>query len=283
MIVVSGLSGAGKTVVLHCLEDMGYYCVDNLPVNLLPALQKEMAQSDSPIAVGIDIRNSDTNLHLFPQLMKRLKQSDPNTQLLFLDARDEVLIKRYSESKRRHPLSYIYPSLLESIADERNILGAMVTVADHIIDSSNLNIYQLQDRIHLWLESTIRKSLTLTVLSFGFKNGLPSDADLVFDVRFLSNPHWDENLRKYCGLDEPIKTFLSAFPETEQFINDTSDYLKKWIPVYSKSNRNYLTVAFGCTGGKHRSVYVSQAIADKLSNELDDINIVHRDLIKQKR
>lgn len=280
MIVVSGLSGAGKTIVLHCLEDMGYYCVDNLPVNLLPALQKELHKSKSPIAVGIDIRNSDTNLHNFPQLIHQLKQTDPTTKLLFLNANDEVLIKRYSESKRRHPLAHIYPSLLESIADERDILSPLLTVADHVIDSSNLNIYQLQDRIHLWLESGLRESLTISFLSFGFKNGLPNDADLVFDVRFLSNPYWEENLRKYSGLDEPVREYLNRFPETTHFINDTSQYLTNWLPIYIKSNRSYLTIAFGCTGGHHRSVYVTEMIASQLSKKFDNINIIHRDLAR---
>ncbi len=282
MIVVSGLSGAGKTIALHCLEDMGYYCVDNMPVNLLPDLQKELSHSDSPIAVGIDIRNPENNLRLFPALINELKTQAPDTRLLFLTATDEVLIKRFSESKRKHPLARLYPSLLESIADERKILSPLTTCADHIIDSSNLNIYQLQDRIHLWLESSLRDALTVNCLSFGFKNGVPIDADLMFDVRFLSNPYWDEALRPYCGLDQPIVDYLSGFQETQDFLKSTTRYLNQWLPVYARSNRAYLTIAFGCTGGKHRSVFITESIASLLQKEQNEITITHRDLIRNK-
>ncbi|MPV86493.1 RNase adapter RapZ [Ostreibacterium oceani] len=280
MIIISGLSGAGKTVALHTLEDLGYYCIDNLPITLLPALYKEQQNIDVPIAVGIDIRSQTSNTKTIPQLIASFKKQDPANpaRVLFLTAKNSVLIKRFSESRRKHPLSMQGITLTDAIEKEKKVLSPLLLSADYRIDTSALNIYELKSRITDWLSIANDTIPVITLESFGFKYGVPIDADLVYDVRFLPNPYWDSSLRHFNGKDEAIQTYLSQFDVTHDFANDTLAYLKKWLPTYLQSSRSYLTIAVGCTGGKHRSVFMTETLAKALRIDYPKLNLRHRDL-----
>lgn len=279
MIIVSGLSGAGKTVALHTLEDIGYYCIDNLPASLLPALYEEQKKMEMPVAVGIDIRSQPDGVKAIPQIIKQFKEQDSQTKVLFVSAQTDVLIRRFSESRRKHPLTNKSMALSEAIEHEQSVLSPLRLTADCHIDTSQLNIYDLKDRIADWLDIKEQRQPTVTIESFGFKKGVPINADLMFDVRFLPNPYWETALRNFTGKDKVIQEYLSQFEETTAFIDDTIAYLNKRLPVYLSSSRSYLTIAIGCTGGKHRSVYVTETIAAILSQSLNNIHIRHRDLV----
>lgn len=279
MIIVSGLSGAGKTVALHTLEDIGYYCIDNLPASLLPALYEEQKKMEMPVAVGIDIRSQPDGVKAIPQIIKQFKEQDSQTKVLFVSAQTDVLIRRFSESRRKHPLTNKSMALSEAIEHEQSVLSPLRLTADCHIDTSQLNIYDLKDRIADWLDIKEQRQPTVTIESFGFKKGVPINADLMFDVRFLPNPYWETALRNFTGKDKVIQEYLSQFEETTAFIDDTIAYLNKRLPVYLSSSRSYLTIAIGCTGGKHRSVYVTETIAAILSQSLNKIHIRHRDLV----
>lgn len=279
MIIVSGLSGAGKTIALHTLEDLGYYCIDNLPGNLLSALYSERQQMDAPVAVGIDIRSQSQHHKSIPETIKKLKQQDTNTKVLFLTANTDVLIKRFSESRRKHPIANDTLSLPEAIETEKDKLSALMLTADCKIDTSKLNIYDLKARIHDWLDVKDTTKPSITLESFGFKHGIPMNADLLFDVRFLPNPYWERDIRHLNGKDKAIQDYLSQYKETQQFIDDTVDYLLKRLPDYMNSSRSYLTIGIGCTGGKHRSVYVTEKIAQHLQKSYSNNLLTrHRDL-----
>ncbi len=278
MIIVSGLSGAGKTVALHALEDLGYYCIDNLPVTLLPNLLEEENNIAQPVAVGIDVRSHRDNMEDIPNIILQLKAEHKDTQVLFLNTNQTTQIKRFSESRRKHPLSDQDTPLAEAIALEKRVLLALRERADCQIDTSTTNIYELKDCIKNWLKIKDSEQPLLTIESFGFKNGVPVDADLMFDVRFLPNPHWESELRPFTGKDPEIQNYLAKFDECERFIADTASYLTRWIPNYFSSNRTYLTVAIGCTGGKHRSVYISEQLCERLSSQFGAVTIRHRDL-----
>lgn len=279
MIIVSGLSGAGKTIALHTLEDAGYYCIDNLPASLLPALYEEQKKIAMPVAVGLDIRSQPDGVKAIPQIIKQFKEQDSETRVLFVSAQDDVLIRRFSESRRKHPLTNNELSLSEAIAYEQSVLSPLRLVADCHIDTSQLNIYDLKDRIINWLDVKEKQKPTITIESFGFKKGVPVNADLMFDVRFLPNPYWENELRHFNGKDAEIQDYLSQFDATNDFIQDTVEYLQKRLPAYLNSSRSYLTIAIGCTGGKHRSVYVTEQLAAILSQSIDQISVRHRDLV----
>lgn len=282
MIIVSGLSGAGKTVALHTLEDLGYYCIDNLPSTLLPALYKEQLSIKMPVAVGIDIRNQTDHIKRIPEIIKTCKQHSTFTRLLLLTANKDVLVKRFSESRRKHPLSTPETTLPEAIEKEIRTLSPLFAITDYQIDTSTLSIYDLKDRIRTWLQHNETQTTAITIESFGFKYGTPTDVDLLLDVRFLPNPYWESTLRQFTGQDQPIQNYLSQFTQTNDFIADTSKYLTTWLPPYLNGHRSYLTIGIGCTGGKHRSVYVSEQLAKQLSDKLGHhINIRHRDLPQQ--
>lgn len=276
MIVVSGLSGAGKTIALNTLEDVGYYCIDNLPIALLSQLDGVIDEARRPIAVGVDIRNMTKGSDIQP--LRALKDNGNISQLLFLNAQNDEILKRYNESRRKHPLSDEHTTLLEAIETERAQLSELSALADISIDTSQLNIYDLAARIHDWLVTHERSQALLTIESFGFKNGAPNNADLLFDVRFLPNPHWHKDLRPFNGNDPEIIDFLSKQPDTLAFVKDTRDFLEKWLPAYRKSNRAYVTVAIGCTGGKHRSVFVAGQLALALQAHFHNVRLRHRDL-----
>jgi UPF0042 nucleotide-binding protein len=282
IIIVSGLSGSGKTIALQTLEDLDYYCVDNLPLKLiLPLARETLAASDilpPTVAIGVDARNFIDELNQFPATLAELRASDLTVEVLFLQADDEILLKRYSETRRRHPLDLGSMPLREAIRQERRLLEPIVACADLIVDTSETNIYQLRELLRVRLHDTPREAMSLLFESFGFKNGVPADADFVFDVRCLPNPHWEPHLRPLTGLDQPVIEFLTRQPEVEEMIADLSRLLEAWLPRFEASERSYLTVAIGCTGGQHRSVYIADALARHFSRVRDHVMVRHREL-----
>ncbi|MBS1220554.1 MAG: uncharacterized protein H6R24_31 [Proteobacteria bacterium] len=282
IIIVSGLSGSGKTIALQTLEDLDYYCVDNLPFKLILPLAREiLASSDiatPAVAVGVDARNFIDELYQFPATLAELRASDLTVEVLFLQADDEILLKRYSETRRRHPLDLGSVPLREAIRQERRLLEPIVACADLIVDTSETNIYQLRELLRVRLHDTPREAMSLLFESFGFKNGVPADADFVFDVRCLPNPHWEPQLRPLTGLDQPVIEFLEGQPEVLEMIADLRRLLEAWLPRFEASDRSYLTVAIGCTGGQHRSVFVADALTRHFTGMRDYVMVRHREL-----
>jgi len=282
MIIVSGRSGSGKSTALNVLEDSGFYCIDNLPAGLLPELadraliHTELAEP--LIAVSIDARNLPSHLFRFPQLLEELRSLHIQCDVLYLDADEETLLKRFSETRRRHPLSSPNRSLAEAIRDESNLLGPISDLADLKINTTLLNLYQLRDMIKLRLLNKPEPGTAFLVESFGFKRGMPVDADLVFDVRCLPNPYWKPELREQSGLDQPVIDYLAAQPDVEEMFQDIYTYLNKWLPRFAASNRAYVTIAIGCTGGHHRSVYLTERLGKVLQQSLKNVQVRHRDL-----
>lgn len=281
LIVVSGYSGAGKSVALRVLEDLGYYCVDNLPVDMLDTFVTSVQSSKQNVAVSIDIRNLPAEPNLVEDVLARLKQSS-DLSVLFLDANKETLLKRYSETRRIHPLtlSLENTSLEQAIEKERCILSPLKENADLVIDSSHQSLHDLSETVRMRVEGRERKDLVMVFQSFGFKYGLPSDADYVFDVRFLPNPHWEPDLRPLTGLDAPIKSFLEGHQEVMELKQQIQKFIENWLPLLEKNNRSYLTVAIGCTGGKHRSVYLTQQIGEYFAQLGHQVQIRHASLEK---
>ncbi len=276
-LIISGLSGSGKTIALHALEDLGYYCIDNMPAGLLRSLLDEVRRPDDAavtrIAVGVDARNRPEDLEALPELISEIEQSGIATDLLFLQAEDNVLLKRYSETRRRHPLASVASELRAAIQQERKLLGPVINAADLVIDSSRTSVYELADIIQERVDRRRTNELSILLESFGFKHGIPADADFVFDLRCLPNPYWNPELRSLNGLDPEVVEFLDQQPAYEKMYSDILEFLKRWIPEYVSVNRSYLTVALGCTGGQHRSV----RMAEKLAAALGDIhNPVHK-------
>jgi UPF0042 nucleotide-binding protein len=282
IVIVSGLSGSGKTIALQTLEDLDYYCVDNLPFKLILPLAREiLAASDiSPpaVAVGVDARNFIDELYQFPATLAELRASDLTVDVVFLQANEEILLKRYSETRRRHPLDLGSVPLREAIRQERRLLEPIVASADLIIDTSDTNIYQLRELLRARIHDTPREAMSLLFESFGFKNGVPADADFVFDVRCLPNPHWEPQLRPLTGLDRPVIEFLERQPEVMEMVADLRRLLEAWLPRFEASDRSYLTVSVGCTGGQHRSVFIAEALARHFNGIRDYVMVRHREL-----
>ncbi|KUJ00851.1 RNase adapter RapZ [Vibrio sp. MEBiC08052] len=283
LIVVSGQSGAGKSVALRVLEDLGYYCVDNLPIDLLDAFLQSVQGSKQNVAVSIDIRNLPHDPSLLGETFRSLKGSvSHDVNVLFLDATEDALLKRYSETRRIHPLSLHNNNLTlaQAIAQEKRILAPLKKQADMLLDSTNKSIHELSETIRMRVEGRERKRLIIVFESFGFKYGLPSDADFVFDVRFLPNPHWQPELRAFTGLDAPVKSFLEQHTEVIDMRQHIQSFIDYWLPSLEKNNRSYLTIAIGCTGGKHRSVYLTQQIGEYFSQLGHQVQIRHTSLEK---
>ncbi|MBT8107438.1 MAG: RNase adapter RapZ [Gammaproteobacteria bacterium] len=282
LIIVSGLSGSGKSVALRVLEDQGYYCIDNLPAGLLVSAVDEIRQraGDAPsrLAVGVDARNYAANLDRLPDLLHDLESQGVRTDILFLQASDEILLQRYSESRRRHPLAEHGTQLRAAIQSERAILAEIELSADLIIDTSESSIYELADIIRSRVDRRETGSLSVLIESFGFKFGIPGDADFVFDLRSLPNPYWTMKLRGLTGMDAEVREFLDARERFTAMYDDISDFLSRWIPHYTAVNRGYLTVALGCTGGQHRSVYMAEKIAAALREQHDQVLTRHNAL-----
>lgn len=281
LVIISGRSGSGKSTALHQLEDEGYYCIDNLPVALLPALVEETTRAEFAhfrgVAVCIDARNAWRDLQNFNAILESLP-AHMQTQVLFLDAQEGALIKRFSETRRRHPLSGENMPLAEAIARERELLEPIAGEASLVLDTSQLTIYELRDAIRQRLLGDSSGSMSILIQSFGFKRGLPADADLVFDVRLLPNPHWVKELRMLSGLDEPVREFLEAQPMTGELYASVCEYLDRWLPRYAQSNRSYMTIAVGCTGGQHRSVYLANRLYRHYHQHYPQVHLRHREL-----
>ena len=282
LVIVSGRSGSGKSTALAVLEDNGFYCIDNLPASLLPDLSErallhtELLQPQ--VAVSIDARNLPSQLKRFPELLEQLRQRNIQCDVLYLDADNATLLKRFSETRRRHPLTSSTRSLVEAIDDETQLLGPIADLADLKIDTANLNLYQLSDTIKLRLLDRPQPGTAFLIESFGFKRGMPVDADLVFDVRCLPNPYWKPDLREHSGLEPVVRHYLASQPDVEEMYQDILAYLNKWLPRFAASNRAYVTVAIGCTGGQHRSVYLADRLGTTLRASLGNVQIRHREL-----
>jgi RNase adapter protein RapZ len=281
LVIISGRSGSGKSTALHQLEDEGYYCIDNLPVALLPALVTETSRPEfrhfRGSAVCIDARNAWKDLANFGDVLRSLPGT-VESKVLYLDADDGTLIKRFSETRRRHPLSSGQIPLAEAIEKERELLEPLSSAASLTLDTSLMTIYELRDSIKQRLVGSGAEAMSVLIQSFGFKRGVPTDADLVFDVRMLPNPHWVKDLRIKNGLDTPVKDFLESQPLTDDLYRDVRAYLDNWLPHYRDSNRSYLTVALGCTGGQHRSVYLANRLFQHYRQQFPEVQIRHREL-----
>ncbi len=284
LVVVSGRSGAGKTVALRCIEDLGYYCVDNLPVTLLQNLVSVSEGQYERIAVSIDVRNlpaDSTSVHNI--LMDLQKNKNLKVTSLFIDADDSILIKRYSETRRIHPLTKLGNYTLDqAITYESSLLAPLAVYADLRIDTGNLNIYDLSEIITNRLLGRKSKEVVLVFESFGFKNGVPKDADFVFDARFLPNPHWVPKLRSMTGLDQDVIDFLKSKDAVVDYVNQLDILINTWLPQIERNNRSYLTIAIGCTGGQHRSVYIAQQLADRFKARNKNVQLRHLTLEKKK-
>jgi UPF0042 nucleotide-binding protein len=283
--IISGRSGSGKSTALHVLEDMGYYCIDNLPAGLLPHLTEQISprqNTDDPIqniAVSIDARNTYTDFTEFPALLSRLESSgEVHCEVIYLDARSPTLIKRFSETRRKHPLSDKNTGLKEAIAMEKKRLSPIALRADLTIDTSTMTLHELRDLIKKRVGNAAVEGIALLFQSFGFKHGIPVDADFVFDVRCLPNPYWKPNLRSQTGLDKDVIDFLLEHNEVTAMFADIQAFLEKWLPSFQQNNRSYMTVAIGCTGGQHRSVYLCELLKDQFEKTLDNVQVRHREL-----
>ena len=282
IIIISGRSGAGKSVALRALEDMGYYCVDNLPLDLTPQLIDILSASQSAVAISLDIRNLPQSSQALEQILSQISQSH-QVKIIFLDTDRSTLIRRYSDSRRLHPLSVKDLSLEDAIDEEQTMLEPLVQHANLIIDTATLSTHELAERLRQFLRGKSDKELKMVFESFGFKYGVPLDADYVFDVRFLPNPHWDPALRPMTGLDKPVADFLQKHDEVNNFIYLTRNYIETWLPMLEQNNRSYLTIAIGCTGGKHRSVYITEQLAQYFQAKGKKVKIQHKSLERHKK
>ncbi|MRI34131.1 RNase adapter RapZ [Endozoicomonas sp. OPT23] len=281
LIIISGRSGSGKSSALHALEDEGFYCVDNLPASMLKDLPVSLKSgSDEPpkMAVSIDVRNVPGSLEHFPSLLANLKDQGINCQVVFLDADSNTLMKRYSSTRRKHPLSNDTTSLIEAINLEKQLLAPLAEEADIRIDTSPLSVHDIRQQICQRICGEAGKSMTLMIQSFGFKHGTPTDADFIFDVRCLPNPFWVESLRPYNGLEQPVQDFLSSEPEVNDMLDDLKAFAEKWVPRFESGQRSYLTIAIGCTGGQHRSVFISEYLGQWLKERFERVQVRHREL-----
>jgi UPF0042 nucleotide-binding protein len=265
LIIVSGLSGSGKSVALHLLEDIDFYCVDNIPAALLKPLISHTLRGADEIytrtAVGLDARNRPNELETIPALLGELRRSGIACEVLFLHASDEVLLKRYAETRRKHPLVAAEVSLREAIATERRLLEPVTAAADLIIDTTHMGVHALRERIRERIDRRREGRLALMFESFGYRHGIPGDADFVFDVRSLPNPYWQPELRHLTGRDAPVVEYLGGQESVRKMISALAAFLDARIAEFSQANRSYLTIAVGCTGGQHRSVYIAEQLA----------------------
>lgn len=283
LVIISGLSGSGKSVAINTLEDDDYYCIDNMPLSMLLTCIEHLTTTTSfhyeKIAIGVDARNASKDIISFPDIVKAIKDRGIDLKLIHLEADEETLIQRYSETRRKHPLTKNGLPLVEAIHMEKNILEDLVLLADLRIDTTATNVRQLRSIINERVCKKTSARLTILLQSFGFKYGVPKDSDYVFDVRCLPNPYWEKSLRELTGKDDEVVEFLQSHDEVIQMIDSISEFIEKWLPLFIKENRSYLSVSIGCTGGHHRSVHVTEY----LSNRFDDFNdthvsIRHRDL-----
>ena len=280
LVILTGLSGSGKSTVLRAFEDMGFYCVDNMPVELIPIFAElhEAGEGDfSRAALLVDAREG-AQLQKLPGLLTHLRKDHP-ISLVFIEAHDDALLRRYSETRRPHPLGKDY-SVRESLQHERQLMAPIRKLADVVIDSTQFNVHELRSFITRRFKSPDRSPMLISVVSFGYKYGVPNDADLIFDVRFLPNPHFVPALRKFTGRDAKVRRFIRSFPQTGEFLRRMESLLAYLMPHYIEEGKSYLTVAFGCTGGKHRSVMLAEEIKKALEKRKYATKVFHRDIDK---
>ena len=279
LVIISGRSGSGKSTALHVLEDIGYFCIDNLPVSLLQPLigRLEEDQNTSLVAVSIDARNIPVDLQNFPDIISNIDKSVVNHRIVYLDSGNATLVRRFSETRRKHPLSDQATGLNEALELETALLDPISSAADLTIDTTRLTIHELRDLIRSRITEDTRE-FALLFQSFAYKNGVPLDADLVFDVRCLPSPHWKPGLRALTGLDLPVIEFLGSEEDVHRMYEDIREFLASWLPSFEANNRSYMTIAIGCTGGQHRSVYMSQKLYQNFSPRWKNVQIRHREL-----
>ncbi len=282
LVIVSGQSGAGKSVALRQLEDLGFFCVDNMPLALVGPLNaatlQVIEQGYDRLALGIDAREAATQIREFPRYVEHLRKLGVDVRVLFLTADEATIVRRYSETRRRHPLTGKGLSLNEAIAAERELLEPIAASADEVIETSTMNVHELREEITYRMSGSAAGHLSLNFLSFGYKNGVPGIADYVFDVRCLPNPHWEPGLREYSGLDAPVQAFLSGQPAVQEMLGHIRGFLERWLPEFERQDRAYLTVAIGCTGGRHRSVYIAEALRATFADRFEMVVAKHREL-----
>lgn len=283
LIIVSGLSGSGKTVALKTFEDLDYYCSDNLPINLLPDFVRSLlaghdAAAPRRLAVGIDVRGQ-SDLSQLSHWREDAQAAGLDAQLLFFDATDEALLKRYADTRRRHPLSQLGLSLPEAIARERELTAPLRRAADAVIDTTSLNVHQLRRKVVTEFALSHGNKLSLLFESFAYKRGVPAEADFVFDARVLPNPHWNPELRPMSGREAPVREYLDTQVDVQKYVDQLIDFLDTWLPRLGNDTRSYVTVAFGCTGGKHRSVYLAERLARHARDQgWPEVATFHREL-----
>jgi len=282
LVIVSGMSGSGKSVALNTFEDLGFYCVDNLPAELLPEFVRSVARDDGApekLAVGIDVRNRHTDLSNIPEWLSAVGALGLDPRLVFFDTTDAVLLKRYADTRRRHPLSHLGLALADAISLERQVLKPLRQIADAVIDTSQLNVHQMRRQVITDFGLTTDDSLSLLFESFAYRRGVPPDADFVFDARVLPNPHWNPELRPLSGRDQNVRVFLDTQEYVAEYVAQVEQFLDTWLPRLRSDTRSYVTIAFGCTGGRHRSVYLAERLAEHCrARDWGEVAVYHREL-----
>jgi len=281
LVIISGRSGSGKSSALQLLEDEGYNCIDNLPTSLLPELVKRVEEQppgeETRLALGVDARNLWQDIKQAPRVIESLRASGIKCNVIFLDAREPVLVQRFSETRRKHPLSNDCTHLLEALNQEKELLTPISAIADMVIDTSNLSLHELRGLMKSRVVGDKSEGMAILFQSFGFKYGIPVDADLIFDLRCLPNPYWQPTLKEKTGLDPEVAEFLQSHPETSKMQTDIANFLDNWLPSYQKSNRSYTCISIGCTGGRHRSVYMVEQLAQIFAKKFNNVQIRHRE------
>lgn len=281
LIIVSGLSGSGKSVALHMLEDLGFYCIDNLPAGLLDTLAEQTVATRDPayerLAVGIDARNRPDDLRKVPAVVERLRRDGMACEILFLHANHSTLMQRYSETRRKHPLSSDTVALSEAIEKERALLDPIAAAADLTLDTSRTSVHELRELVRDRLHGADAASSVL-FRSFGFKSGVPVDADFIFDVRCLPNPYWEKDLKRLTGRDAPVVEWLEAHLVVHEMRDQVTAFLERWLPEFERSSRSYVTIGIGCTGGRHRSVWLVERLADHFRARHSHVLVRHDEL-----
>ena len=282
LVIVSGMSGSGKSVALNTFEDLGFYCVDNLPAELLPDFVRSVARDDGApekLAVGIDVRNRHTDLSNIPEWLSAVGALGLDPRLVFFDTTDAVLLKRYADTRRRHPLSHLGLALADAISLERQVLKPLRQIADAVIDTSQLNVHQMRRQVITDFGLTTDDSLSLLFESFAYRRGVPPDADFVFDARVLPNPHWNPELRPLSGRDAQVRDHLELQLDVREYVQQVEGFLDTWLPRLRSETRSYVTVAFGCSGGRHRSVYLAERLARHFRESgWAEVAVHHREL-----
>ncbi len=282
LIIVSGLSGAGKSIALNTLEDCGYFCIDNLPFILLEDFVRHVMLEDkktyAKTAIGIDARNQTGKLADFAESLNFIRAQEIQCDVLYMQAEEKILLKRYSETRRRHPLTEMNIPLVEALSKEKDILRPVAQCADVILDTTHTHYHQLRELLKNQVGENVQRQMVIQFLSFGFKHGIPLETDFMFDVRCLPNPYWVSDLRGQTGRDEAVMSFLQSEPQVQEYLNDIQHLVARWAPRFEAENRSYLTVAVGCTGGQHRSVFLVDSLAELFKNSAHNIIVRHREL-----